>query len=439
MCVSLNSSQALPMNDQPNTPIRDCAFQPPVPPSSQQDLTPWFPQSGSGNLRNFGWQGFGNRSPAYPNLGGNSSISMGSWNQGSFFNSAMAFPNQGGNFNNSMGFWNQGSFANSSMSFPGQISYGASSMPFPGPGGNANFSMGSWNQGNYANSSMPFPGLGGNANFSMGSWSQGNYANSSMPLPGLGGNANFSMGSWNQGNYANSSMPFPGLGGNANFSMGSWNQGNYFNGSMPFPNLAGSGDSSTASSSQGDSSDSSTALPDQGGSASCQPDVGQGSQWSDNGVNDNKSSINLGDYTMDLDKSDSSITLTDPTTGNQTKVWGDPHVDFDSNTGNPASSMVDGPIHFTLPGNKQVYVKTQPSDSPGASYASDVYIVQGNRGYEIHGLSEKDATPLSVNYRPNGGADLGQQAPQGLKNYIASPNGMIDADTNRPARDSVSA
>uniref|UniRef100_UPI002ABDD7B6 DUF1521 domain-containing protein n=1 Tax=Paraburkholderia sp. J63 TaxID=2805434 RepID=UPI002ABDD7B6 len=250
------------------------------------------------------------------------------------------------------------------------------------------------------------------ANVSMGSWNHGSYFNGSMPFP-------------NQNGF-NSSISLPNMGGGANVSMGSWNQGNYFNGSMPFPNQSGGGGSSIA-------------LPDQGSSGGSSSSAEQRNAWSDTGVNDNKSSINLGDYTMDLNKSDSSLTLTDPTTGNQTKVWGDPHIDFDANTSDPASTMVDGPLHFTLPGNKQVFVNTQPSDTPGASYASDVYVVQGNRAYEVHGLSEKDNTPLSVNYSPYGGAALEQKAQQGLKNYIANPNGMIDADTGRPARESVSA
>lgn len=376
MSVSFNSSQNFQMNDQPTTPLRGCAFQPPSTSCAGQNLMPYFPPSPPSGPRDFGWKGPGDRSPAFPNQSGNFNLSMGSWNQGSYYNGSMTFPNQGGgSFNNSMMFWNQGGYYSSSMPLPNQTGYGGGSMPLPGMGGSANFSMGSWNQGSYFNGSTSLPGQIG---------------------------------------YGNGSTPMPGMGGNSSISAGSWNQGNYFNSSTSFPN--------------------------QGSNAICPPNGGQRNAWSDSGVSGNTSSINLGDYKMDLDKSDSSLTLTDPRTGNQTKVWGDPHVDFDANTSSPASTMANGPLQFTLPGNKQVFVNTQPSDTPGApSYASDVYVVQGDRAYEVHGLSEKDNTPLSVNYVPHAGADLAQQLPQGAKHYVAGPGGMMDADTGRPARDSINA
>src|SRR4051794_9498760 len=54
---------------------------------------------------------------------------------------------------------------------------------------------------------------------------------------------------------------------------------------------------------------------------------GQRSKWSNTQVQNNRASIDLGNYAIDLNKSDSSLVLTNKQTGSTTKISGDPHID----------------------------------------------------------------------------------------------------------------
>ncbi|WP_213306503.1 DUF1521 domain-containing protein [Paraburkholderia sacchari] len=460
MSVSFNSNQSFQMINPSPTPLRGCGFQPPAPPFARPGSMPWFPQPLARGPFDFGCRSAFNRPPVFSNQGSNNNFSSGFWNNGGFSNGSGGLPapaagnnyssgywNNGGYFNGSSGlsdsaagnnfssgYWNQGGFFNGSTglsgpaagnNFPsgawnfGGFPNGSTGLPSLGDG--SNFPSGAWNLGSFSNGSTGLPSPGGSNNFSSGFWNNGGYFNSSTGLSDSAPGSNFSSGFWNNGGYFNNSIQ-PGNGnGASNISAGYWNQGQYFNGSTSPVSNAGSDNSSSIS------------LPNPGIAPNCPTQ-----QWSDTGVNDKKSSIDLGDYKMDLDKSDSSLTLTDAKTGNQTKVWGDPHIDFDANTGAKKSTMVNGPISFSLPGDKQVFVGTQPSGSDGPSFASDVYVVQGDRAYEVHGLNQNDAeTPLSVQYVPSGGSALAQQVPPGANNYIATSGGMIDASTNQPARDSI--
>ncbi|ALL66370.1 Protein of unknown function (DUF1521) [Paraburkholderia caribensis MBA4] len=146
--------------------------------------------------------------------------------------------------------------------------------------------------------------------------------------------------------------------------------------------------------------------------------------WSDTAVKDNKSSIDLGEYKLDLNKKDSSMTLTNKQNGDATKIWGDPHIDT-----NGTSGMFKGPLTFDLPDHTKVTVGTQAQGN--ASYADNVTITRGNEAYSVKGLSEKDSSPLTVE-RSHNGRELDAQTPDGYT-LVANGNGKgwIDPQTGR--------
>ena len=148
--------------------------------------------------------------------------------------------------------------------------------------------------------------------------------------------------------------------------------------------------------------------------------------WSTTAVKDNKSTIDLGNYKLDLNKKDSSVLLTDKKTGETTKVWGDPHIDS-----NGKSTMFKGPLTFDLPGGTKVTVGTQGSGN--VTYADKLTITNGNNAYVVNGLSEKDSSPLTVQ-RTGNGRQLDAQTPDG---YAVAPNrhgkGWVDAQTGKAA------
>ncbi|MEX3931636.1 DUF1521 domain-containing protein [Paraburkholderia phymatum] len=150
----------------------------------------------------------------------------------------------------------------------------------------------------------------------------------------------------------------------------------------------------------------------------------QDNNWSNTPVKDGKSTIDLGGYKLDLNKKDSSITMTNKQTGETTRIWGDPHIDT-----NGTSGMFKGPMTFNLPDGTKVTVGTQPKGN--VSYADNVTITRGNDAYVVNGLSELDSNPLTVE-RNHHGYELDAYTPDG---YSLVPSrkgkGWIDPQTGR--------
>ncbi|MFL9903889.1 DUF1521 domain-containing protein [Paraburkholderia fungorum] len=155
-------------------------------------------------------------------------------------------------------------------------------------------------------------------------------------------------------------------------------------------------------------------------------------QWSNTAVSNNKASIDLGDYKLDFNKSDSSMTMTNAKTGDTTKVWGDPHLTQHENGANKSTAMFNGPMTFMLPDNTKVTVGTQPgANNKSVSYADQVTITRGNDAYQVTGLSQEDKAGLSVQKSRDGRA-LDAAAPDG---YTVQANrngsGWIDPTTGK--------
>jgi hypothetical protein len=149
---------------------------------------------------------------------------------------------------------------------------------------------------------------------------------------------------------------------------------------------------------------------------------GQQSNWSNTQVQNNKASIDLGNYAIDLNKSDSSLLLTNKQTGSTTKISGDPHIDT-----NGTSGTFKGSLTFDLPDHTKVTVGTQAQGS--VSYADQVTITQGNKAYVVNGLSQIDSNPLTVESSHNG-RQLDQQTPDGYTLVAnSSGTGWIDPQT----------
>jgi hypothetical protein len=158
------------------------------------------------------------------------------------------------------------------------------------------------------------------------------------------------------------------------------------------------------------------------------------SNWTDTGVSNGKSSIDLGQYKVDLNKGDSSITLTDKNNNTSTKVWGDPHIDFNANSGNKTSGMFNGSLTFDLPDNTTIGIRTQPGSGGSVSYADSMTIARGRDAYTVTGLSEQNSAPLNVQ-RSNGFAasrDLPQDGPRLMS--TSTGTGWINEQTHQMAK-----
>jgi hypothetical protein len=159
-------------------------------------------------------------------------------------------------------------------------------------------------------------------------------------------------------------------------------------------------------------------------------------QWSNTAVCNNKASINLGDYKLDFDKSNSTMVMTNNTTGDKTMIYGDPHLTQHQSGSNSNSStaMFNGPMTFTLPDNTKVTVNSQPDPkNKSISYADQVTITRGNQAYEVTGLSAQDKSGLSVQ-KSNNGRALDAATPDGFTLVAARDgSGFINPATGKEA------
>ncbi|GAB2905499.1 hypothetical protein GCM10027093_49360 [Paraburkholderia jirisanensis] len=156
-----------------------------------------------------------------------------------------------------------------------------------------------------------------------------------------------------------------------------------------------------------------------------------GVNWSNTPVKDNKASIDLGDYQLNLDKKDSSITMRNNRTGDTTKIWGDPHIDLHDGTANKASGTFKGSTTLNLNDNTKVTVTPKPDGNSAVTYADQVTITNGKDSIQISGLSEKSKRPLSIERGHNGYA-LDAVTPDGyslMEN--CSGTGWIDPNTGK--------
>lgn len=136
--------------------------------------------------------------------------------------------------------------------------------------------------------------------------------------------------------------------------------------------------------------------------------------WSNTEVTNNKASIDLGNYKIDLNKSDSSLLLTNSKTGDKTRIWGDPHIDT-----NGTSAMFNGSMTFNLPDRTKITVGTQAQGC--VTYADKVTITRGNSAYVVNGLSQRDSNSLTVE-RSRNGRQLDHQTPDGFS-LVANRSG----------------
>jgi hypothetical protein len=157
-------------------------------------------------------------------------------------------------------------------------------------------------------------------------------------------------------------------------------------------------------------------------------------QWSNTAVSNNKASIDLGDYKLDFNKSDSSMIMTNNKTGDKTEIYGDPHLTqhVTNSKSNSSTAMFNGPMTFMLPDNTKVTVSTTPAaNNKSISYADQVTITKGNQAYQVTGLSQENKTGLSVQ-RSNNGRALDAATPDGYTLQAARDgSGWIDPATGK--------
>ncbi len=113
-----------------------------------------------------------------------------------------------------------------------------------------------------------------------------------------------------------------------------------------------------------------------------------------------KAQIDIGDgYTLSIDETSSEITVRDAD-GNATRIWGDPHVDYNG------KHIGDfwGTTTFQLENGTKITINTEKSPWNDMTYAEQVVVTRGDQAVVIDGVSEVTKGDLSVSLSTDGRA-----------------------------------
>lgn len=111
-----------------------------------------------------------------------------------------------------------------------------------------------------------------------------------------------------------------------------------------------------------------------------------------------KAEIDIGDgYTMSINEANSEIIVRDAD-GNSTRVWGDPHVDYNG------KHIGDfwGTTTFQLENGTKITINTETKPGGNMTYAEQVVVTRGDQALVIDGVSELTKGDLSISLGGNG-------------------------------------
>jgi hypothetical protein len=130
--------------------------------------------------------------------------------------------------------------------------------------------------------------------------------------------------------------------------------------------------------------------------------------------NGGQAHIDLGNYTLDLDESNSQFVLTNKATGEQTKVWGDPHMVVDGK----AVGDFYGTTTLNLDDGTKITINTTPYNAGnGMTLSSGLTITQGDRAIVVGGLDQNTLGDLKISQSKIGGQLFDAIQPDGAEIY----------------------
>jgi hypothetical protein len=126
--------------------------------------------------------------------------------------------------------------------------------------------------------------------------------------------------------------------------------------------------------------------------------------------------VNTGHYTIAASTDGGgTLTVTDNTTGESFKVWGDPHITTDKGD---TTSFQHAPATFQLPDGTEITV--DPTHNSGVNYIDNVTITKGNDAVKMTGFQGN----LQTQALPGEGYYLDATTPDGT--VLTAENGNID-------------
>jgi Domain of Unknown Function (DUF1521) len=125
-------------------------------------------------------------------------------------------------------------------------------------------------------------------------------------------------------------------------------------------------------------------------------------EWTASTPKDGKATIDLGDgYKLELNEHDSQMKIINENTGEETNIWGDPHVDW--NKDGKDDAMFWGTTSFELDNGTKITIGTEQwGGNKDAYVANNVTITHGSNAIVVDGLSQNEIGDMSITQSQNG-------------------------------------
>lgn len=117
--------------------------------------------------------------------------------------------------------------------------------------------------------------------------------------------------------------------------------------------------------------------------------------------NGSQATIDLGDYTLEINEKRSEFVLTNKETGESSRVWGDPHFDMD----NDGTTDVDfwGTMTMNLENGTKITIQTTPWEgNEDMTVSSRLVITQGDKAIEVSGMDQNDIGDMEISQSDDG-------------------------------------
>lgn len=123
-------------------------------------------------------------------------------------------------------------------------------------------------------------------------------------------------------------------------------------------------------------------------------------QWTAAMDGDHQADIDLGDgYTLSIDENSSEVVIKNANTGENTRIWGDPHVSVDG------QHKFDfwGTTTFELENGTKITIGTeQGRRNPNVYFAETLTITKGSQAIVVDGVSQQTKGDLTLSVSDNG-------------------------------------
>jgi hypothetical protein len=118
---------------------------------------------------------------------------------------------------------------------------------------------------------------------------------------------------------------------------------------------------------------------------------------------DGKATIQLGDkYELVLNENRSQIVIKNKETGEETNIWGDPHVDWNKDGKTDADFWTK--TTFELEDGTKITIDTEKWKGNDNMYvADDITITKGDKVIQVTGLSQNELGDMQINQSDHGG------------------------------------